>query len=174
MIGIKQQDKETTIIINEIKRWKESSMLPEHYCDYLLNLYTKGGSESVSSRGYTHLAAAALTLGLTVFVIYFTEMSPLLQTAILAVFVVFLVVMAIHYSKKGISTLFVYVVAALILLFMTVHIVDAFFEGKRGVLMPLLYLHCFVWSVTGIGRKILPFSIGGTLGAILLTIYIVI
>ncbi|TYO73178.1 hypothetical protein [Rossellomorea marisflavi] len=174
MIEIKQQDKETKIIINEIRRWKESSMLPEHYCDYLLNLYTKGDSESVSSSRYTHLATSALTLGLTVFVIYFTEMSSLLQTAILAVFVVFLVAMAIHYSKKGISTLFLYVAAALILLFMTVHIVDACFEGKREVMIPLLYFHCSIWSIMGFRHKSLTFLIGGILAAALLTIYILI
>ena len=30
------------IIINEIIYWKKNRMLPEHYCDFLLALYTKG------------------------------------------------------------------------------------------------------------------------------------
>ncbi|SNS59250.1 hypothetical protein SAMN05444672_101192 [Bacillus sp. OK838] len=30
------------IIIQEINSWKESRMLPEQYCDYLLALYCQG------------------------------------------------------------------------------------------------------------------------------------
>ena len=29
------------IIINEIIYWKKNRMLPEHYCDFLLALYTR-------------------------------------------------------------------------------------------------------------------------------------
>lgn len=31
-----------TIIINEIKYWKKNQLLPEHYCNFLLMLYTEG------------------------------------------------------------------------------------------------------------------------------------
>ena len=30
------------IIIHEIKYWKDNHLLPEHYCDFLLALYTEG------------------------------------------------------------------------------------------------------------------------------------
>lgn len=33
------------IIINEIIYWKESNLLPDQYCDYLLALYTEGTDE---------------------------------------------------------------------------------------------------------------------------------
>ncbi|MEM5598685.1 hypothetical protein AAHB53_24595 [Niallia circulans] len=36
------QDQRKTIIVKEIAYWKENKMLPEHYCDYLLTLYTEG------------------------------------------------------------------------------------------------------------------------------------
>ncbi|MDW0117374.1 hypothetical protein QTL97_10545 [Sporosarcina thermotolerans] len=32
-------------IITEIKYWKENKLLPEHYCDYLITLYTQGEQE---------------------------------------------------------------------------------------------------------------------------------
>ena len=39
------------IIINEIIYWKKNRMLPEHYCDFLLALYTKGnGLQDQSSK----------------------------------------------------------------------------------------------------------------------------
>ncbi|MDN4607041.1 hypothetical protein [Sporosarcina highlanderae] len=33
------------IIITEINYWKENKMLPEHYCDFLITLYTQGEQE---------------------------------------------------------------------------------------------------------------------------------
>ena len=30
------------IILNEINFWKQNNMLPEHYCDYLIALYSEG------------------------------------------------------------------------------------------------------------------------------------
>lgn len=30
------------IIINEILFWKQNKLLPEHYCDFLMTLYTEG------------------------------------------------------------------------------------------------------------------------------------
>ncbi|MEH7391845.1 hypothetical protein V7164_16455, partial [Bacillus sp. JJ1474] len=30
------------IIVNEIINWRKNRMLPEHYCDFLLALYTEG------------------------------------------------------------------------------------------------------------------------------------
>ncbi|WP_339250599.1 hypothetical protein NSQ43_12295 [Sporosarcina sp. FSL W8-0480] len=32
-------------IITEIKYWKENKLLPEHYCDFLITLYTQGEQE---------------------------------------------------------------------------------------------------------------------------------
>lgn len=43
------QDKRT-IIINEIQYWKTHKLLPEQYCDFLLNLYGSDGKEKGSSR----------------------------------------------------------------------------------------------------------------------------
>lgn len=39
-----KQRKET--IVHEIKYWKENHLLPSHYCDFLLALYTEGMEES--------------------------------------------------------------------------------------------------------------------------------
>ena len=35
------------IIIQEIKYWKKSKLLPEKYCDFLLTLYS-GGEENIT------------------------------------------------------------------------------------------------------------------------------
>ena len=33
------------IILNEITFWKQNKLLPEHYCDFLMTLYTEGEHE---------------------------------------------------------------------------------------------------------------------------------
>ncbi|PKC51915.1 hypothetical protein RhiirA1_482678 [Rhizophagus irregularis] len=33
------------IILNEILFWKQNKLLPEHYCDFLMTLYTEGEVE---------------------------------------------------------------------------------------------------------------------------------
>src|SRR5690606_36010375 len=33
------------IIVNEITFWKQNKLLPEHYCDFLMTLYTEGEQE---------------------------------------------------------------------------------------------------------------------------------
>ena len=33
------------IILNEITFWKQNKLLPEHYCDFLMTLYTEGNQE---------------------------------------------------------------------------------------------------------------------------------
>ncbi|RCW65345.1 hypothetical protein [Saliterribacillus persicus] len=37
-----EEENKKDIIIDEIKHWKASKLLPEHYCDFLLALYTEG------------------------------------------------------------------------------------------------------------------------------------
>ncbi|GAA0362701.1 hypothetical protein [Bacillus horti] len=39
-------DQKTKVVIQEIKYWKKNKLLPEHYCDFLLALYTEG-SENI-------------------------------------------------------------------------------------------------------------------------------
>ena len=38
------------VILNEINFWKQNNMLPEHYCDYLIALYSEGGKPGTNYR----------------------------------------------------------------------------------------------------------------------------
>jgi uncharacterized membrane protein len=37
------------IIMTEINYWKQNKLLPEHYCDFLITLYTEGNHEQENS-----------------------------------------------------------------------------------------------------------------------------
>ncbi|MDQ0213904.1 hypothetical protein J2S13_000298 [Oikeobacillus pervagus] len=102
-------DERKRMIIKEILLWKENRMLPEQYCDYLPALYCE---EAVVQN---HLASVnkqnwkknwwqllfLLMIPISLFVIYFTELSFFLQTAILTSFVVILLFACIYFTKKG-------------------------------------------------------------------------
>lgn len=39
------------IIVSEIEYWRKNQLLPEHYCIFLLNLYTEGTHQESSAAG---------------------------------------------------------------------------------------------------------------------------
>jgi hypothetical protein len=96
------------LILKEIKFWKQNKMLPDHYCDYLMALYSNGEEnlsnpplkKSKMKMMYLNILFSAVIMSISLFVIYFTELSVVLQTAILTGFVVLLYGMGIYYSNK--------------------------------------------------------------------------
>ncbi|KHF31219.1 hypothetical protein LR68_00168 [Anoxybacillus sp. BCO1] len=92
------EQKRKEIIINEIKYWKQTRLLPEQYCDFLLALYTEGNRDDVETQTKQvpawAIRATAVMIGIcllfALLVIYFTELSFVLQTLILSLFVIIL------------------------------------------------------------------------------------
>ncbi|MGM0844213.1 MAG: hypothetical protein ACQEUT_04480 [Bacillota bacterium] len=176
------KDHKTKIILNEIRFWKQNKMLPEHYCDYLLALYNQGDeleeSQSVTSKfSFMALISGALIFALipfSLFVIYFTELSFVLQTAILAGFVVLLTFTGIYYSNKEMFSPLIYITTSLIFLIYSINLVDVFFQGDKFITYLILFFNCIIWISAGRYLKLLYFTIGGTVGIILLIISILI
>ena len=175
----KPKDSKTEIIISEIQLWKQTKMLPEQYCDYLLALYT--GGNGVDDENYKNpqrkimfkdLLLSSCTLAISLFVIYFTELSIVLQTAILASFVGLLVGLGIYYIKKQLSPLLLYTSAACILLLASTELTGKVFKGSSIELYTTLFLNCFLWIGAGLKWKLNYFSLAGTVGGVLVIIYI--
>ncbi|MDF2963103.1 MAG: hypothetical protein K0S39_4838 [Paenibacillus sp.] len=54
-------DEKRKILILEIERWRKSKLLPEHYCDFLLNLYLEDTSaKPSSSNGFLGVTPSAI------------------------------------------------------------------------------------------------------------------
>ncbi|EDL64462.1 hypothetical protein [Bacillus sp. SG-1] len=176
------KSQKTNIIINEILFWKQNKMLPDHYCDYLLALYNQGEDmenmdRKKSKRLPAVLFSSALFMSLipfSLFVIYFTELSFVLQTAILTGFVVLLIFAAIYYSKKEIISPVIYITTAIIVLIYSVNFSDAIFQGDKLITYIILFCNCFLWSLAGLYFKMLYFTIAGAAGILILIISIVI
>ncbi|RIW37571.1 hypothetical protein D3H55_03075 [Bacillus salacetis] len=170
------------IIIKEILFWKQNKMLPEQYCDYLLALYNQGENPDISDRerskfpfmGFLTASLIFALIPFSLFVIYFTELSFVLQTAILAGFVVLLIFAGIYYSNKEMLLPLIYITAALVTLIYSVHITGVFFNGSTNITYAVLFMNCFAWLVSGVYLKYWYFTAAAILGGFILMVSIVI
>ncbi|MBS4173564.1 hypothetical protein [Bacillus sp. FJAT-49736] len=168
-------------IIREIQYWKKHQMLPEHYCDFLLALYTEGespGNQKSRDKGLWKnsllIASIFMVLGISVFVIYFTEFNFVLQTMILTSFVVLLLLFGIYYSKKGYWHTFFYVATAIQLLLLSVFLNEKLFQNSAKSLCLIIALHCLLWIFAGWKLKLFYFILSGIIGLVILIGFIVI
>lgn len=173
---MKQDKKE--IIISEILLWKENHMLPPHYCDYLLALYTQGEEYSELGRRakikQVHMTSALLAfllLPVAVFILYFTELSFLLQTVILTSFVGSLLLLALFFSKKKVLSPFLFLGAAIVLLLLSLELNARMFENQPSSLYILLLANCLLWIYTGLKLRLVYFTVSGSLGLIVLLFF---
>ncbi|AJO22575.1 hypothetical protein QQ991_12015 [Weizmannia coagulans] len=176
-------DKRKQIIVNEIKMWKETKMIPQEYCDFLLAIYTEGNEantrkqngagKSVKKQAAVSVFILAL-IAIAVFVIYFTELHFILQTMILTAFVGCLLFLGIHYANKEIFYPVFFVGAAIILLLLSVFLNEKVFGNHRYTLYLLLFVNCGLWLIAGKAYKLLYFTLSGFLGLVILLVSIVI
>lgn len=62
--GVKDMEEDKRkIIVKEIERWRRNKMLPEHYCDFLLNLYLDERTDSSGPAASTSLLRSASITG---------------------------------------------------------------------------------------------------------------
>ncbi|MCG7336401.1 hypothetical protein MHZ95_14120 [Sporosarcina sp. ACRSM] len=175
------------IIISEIKYWKQSKLLPEHYCDFLIALYGQGDGENVSAAkaddailvkekkrmNWTILLLSCLAL------IVCSMMFVLVQypgvTMTLTVLFTFMLLQLTFRKKQNRSlTSFLYILAAFLLLVTSFKLWFLFFEGQFNLLIALLILNCALWLMAGRLLKLLYFTISGAAGLLLITAFLII
>ncbi|WP_346654911.1 hypothetical protein [Cytobacillus firmus] len=166
------------IIVNELLHWKKSRMLPDHYCDYLLALYTEGSQpKGIKKRKNTVVLYLAnlillLLIPISALLIYFTELSITLQTVILILFISSDIFFIFYFSKK-VKMIHVPIISgALILLMGSVDIVSVLYPGNERILYVSLVINCVLWLFSGLKWKFLYLWISGALGFLLLVISI--
>jgi len=166
-------EKRRDIIVREIEYWKRSRLLPEHYCDYLLALYTEG--EVPSSAPSRKRRAPAfllllfcLLLPAGVLVIYFTEFSFVLQMLLLAFFVGICLIGIWRWRKEALVHLPL-ISGAFLLFLAMVRMSDYYFPESKLVLSVVVFSNCFLWIVVGMRFRFLYLTISGGLGLLLLT-----
>lgn len=174
------QEQRKNIILKEIAYWKESKMLPEHYCDYLITLYTEGmgvETEKKSKRNKWFLIFNTIYLALipvSIYFFYFTELSFILQIAISLIFLFFLIGGLFLYNKNQQNVDIPAASIAIQFLLLSVAVVIKFFAGEIIYLYIILYGNCFIWYMLGKKYKLLYFTLSAYIGVGLLTLIIII
>ncbi|MHC8517078.1 hypothetical protein [Sporosarcina sp. ITBMC105] len=163
------------IIMAEIHYWKQNKLLPEHYCDFLLTLYTQGEEQAVDVNDAILVkekkSETASLLGIVFFVsligasLFFLNTIPLvtISVAILSTIVLLMVAKRL-FQHQSINRSIVYILSALLVLGVSVKIWLLFFEGQNVLLIILLSLNCVLWLLAGKFFRLVYFTLSGTVG----------
>lgn len=166
------------VIVNELLYWKKSRMLPDRYCDYLLALYTEGSQPKEIKKHknimvlYLANLIFLLLIPISALLIYFTELSIILQTAILILFIFACIFFVFYFSRKAKLMHIPIISAALILLMGSVGLVTEIYPENQKVLYVALVTNCVLWLFAGLKFKFKYLWISGILGCFLIVISI--
>lgn len=153
-------------------------MLPEQYCDYLLALYTEGNrpkelrKESAKKHSIHINYLFLMLIPIAVFLLYFTELSFILQTALLSILILLTLGASIYFSKKGINYQIPLIASALLFLIISVEVASSVFVNNVLALYITLFFNCLIWTFCGWRLKLIYFLISGCLGIILIIVSI--
>ncbi|OEF96210.1 DUF2157 domain-containing protein [Desulfuribacillus alkaliarsenatis] len=105
--------REKQVLISEIKKWRQNKLIPTAYCDFLLNLYSAGESESSENNSESKKSKTGIfkkimiaifvtvLIALVTFIfINFNEINAFTQISLLLLAPVFLYLATIIYKKK--------------------------------------------------------------------------
>lgn len=164
------------IIIQEIKYWKHTKLLPEQYCDYLLTLYS-GGEEAITAQKskrslHTPLWMFTVLFFTTIFINYFTEIPIGLQITLTAIAIILFGYFMYRYVETKLLYQLSLVGVALLTLVESVNLMDYLFPNSNSALYAALFIQCGIWFIVGRKLNLLYFSISGVIGAIVMVYFI--
>ncbi|GAA0457644.1 hypothetical protein [Alkalibacillus silvisoli] len=170
------------VIIDEIKHWKQSKLLPAEYCDFLLALYTygEGVEESTEPKQrrshhvffYIDIVLLLLLLPLSLILMIVYQFGMALD---ILIYTVILLVISFHiywYKRKSKSLIHIPIMLFfLVLLISTISIIHSLY-GQGFVLNTAVIFHCLLWIVTGFVFRYHYLIASGFIGVILFMIFI--
>ncbi|MFC0473487.1 hypothetical protein ACFFHM_23995 [Halalkalibacter kiskunsagensis] len=175
-------EKRKNIIIKKIKNWKQSKLLPDHYCDFLLTLYTEGEQFTkekernqfnlLIGQSFISFIMVQSLFVLAVLVIYFTDFSLIMQIAIVIPFSLALLLIATKTINSIFSSIY-YMNTALLLFLLTNKMVSVVTNGNVTLIMAFTMLHCIVWILAGWKWSNRIFTVAGAIGLFLLFYFMV-
>lgn len=169
------------IIMNEIKFWKQNKLLPEHYCDFLMTLYSEGNQHeeiegkaknavrNVEKRRKLSMAVFFPIVAAVIVLLLFTIQYEWVVIAVAGAFAACCLLGAIYFAKKNnILATMLQLATALSALGVTLKICTTYFAGNNEMLYVLLLVNCVFWLLSGIMLRIIYFTISGVLGIIVI------
>ncbi|MFD0715102.1 hypothetical protein ACFQ0N_24580 [Paenibacillus sp. GCM10027626] len=157
------------IIVKEIEHWRRSKLLPDQYCDFLLNLYADADSDehqptsisgkaarAISIASWKHWLLALAIIFIVLFVVlYFSVFHPLLQIGLITSSVLLLLYLGYRYrpvnEAGGLSLIGA---AMLVLLGSGLYMLQLHQVEEWGWKAVLLLACAVLWIALGIGARI--------------------
>jgi hypothetical protein len=169
------------LIIREIDHWRRSKLLPEHYCDFLTNLYMEDESDrqtgvfglssgNISNSGWkTWLALFASFAAISYSALNFNSFPLAAQIGLS--FIVLLVCYLFGYSQLEKQKLLSYVlfgIASLFLLGVGLHLLRLYHLDDNPFIILVFVVFCsLAWLFTGVASRITLFHLCGWCGLVL-------
>jgi hypothetical protein len=168
-------EKRKEIIIRELQYWKQSKLLPSHYCDYLLSLYTEGEYDHKDQGAgkavwkQVRWFVAIMLFVFSILVIYFTNFSSYMQIGFASFSVAIIWLIAFKSKVYNIIMVqFTYFLAAILLFVVTVETMYLLPYTSKLWIGAVIFSHCLIWLAYGWRQKLFYFLIAGGAGFILL------
>ncbi|WP_338789056.1 hypothetical protein [Metabacillus sp. FJAT-53654] len=165
------------IIINEISYWKNNKLLPETYCDFLLALYTEGNQMDIDITSQMEQKRKAITIyqvflyGLLLLllpamllVIYFTELSFVLQMTIVGFFLVSSMNVTAYFIRKRVFFQVPLSITFIQLLIVSLSIIEKITNGDRLWIGGTVVVNCLLWILIGRIYRVIYLIISGIVG----------
>ncbi|MFE5319914.1 hypothetical protein ACFQ88_14510 [Paenibacillus sp. NPDC056579] len=168
-------DENRKIIIREIERWRKSKLLPEHYCDFLLNLYLEEGTGKPSA-GFMGITPAVIKnsnwkIWMLIFVIIaaisltalnFTAFELPMQIGVSLLFLFICYALgSIQNKKEPVRAQILFGMASLFLLFIGVYLLRIHQVDAPVWFVGYVVLCSLVWLLTGLLARLLLFQLSG-------------
>lgn len=175
------------MIISEIKYWRRNNLLPAHYCDFLITLYSEGEMMDVEAdepaklsvlqreRKNHNLLMSGLLLAVAGFIagLFLIKDHPALMLSLtVLLFVGLLSFVAYRTVSKSSVNSFLYILCAFLLLAISFKLWLLLFAGNSIALIGILLLNCILWVFVGMALKAIYFIVAGTLGIIFIVAYV--
>jgi hypothetical protein len=160
-----EPDKRKTVI-NEIHYWRKNKLLPEHYCDFLLNLYadTEGKTEQTGKSmltdrasasiqnihwGYWLLGTAALVM-LSLFMINFTLFPIQMQIGTTSIFILIPYLLGVRMRDRNpLGSTMLLATGSILLIYLGLRLMEEHHWEEPGQLALFLFLCSTVWMIAG-------------------------
>ncbi|WP_404403929.1 hypothetical protein [Jeotgalibacillus malaysiensis] len=166
-------------IVQEINYWKQNKLLPDAYCDFLMNLYTSGEGEfeeqgetnNMNSKSNGLVSGVSLAVGIfTVIALIFGELALVVQALISILISVGMMIVSFNPGTSPVIKILSRIIAAFIVLLFSVELWRTYFSGQLQMLYLIIGIQCIVWAVGGFFARQHYFTISGAIGAIVLLI----
>ncbi|KIL48555.1 hypothetical protein KP77_23420 [Jeotgalibacillus alimentarius] len=172
--------KRKEVIVNEIQYWKQNRLLPESYCDYLINLYTSGEYEETDETKAVekpdrkaNIFVAGFSLAgslLTIIALLFGDLALALQAIISILVSAGIMIVSFRPGASPAVKIFSRIAAAFIILLFSIELWRFMYDGDTNMLYLIIGIQCLIWAVAGLSSKQHYFTVSGVLGVIVLII----